>query len=91
MFLSDPHKDVLREISHLKTVIKSSTSLSGEFPQIHFIFHNLSLCFQINTLCFANLLMNHINKSIFSTTENDNIQKEEEKDQIYFQEISKDW
>lgn len=35
--------------------------------------------------------MNHINRSIFSTTENDNIQKEEQKDQIYFQEISKDW
>lgn len=46
VFLPDPNKDVLREISHLKTVIKSSTSLSGEFPQIHLIFHNLSLCFQ---------------------------------------------
>lgn len=46
VFLPDPNKDVLREISHLKTVIKSSTLLSGEFPQIHLIFHNLSLCFQ---------------------------------------------
>lgn len=87
----DPDKDVLREMSHLKTNIKFHFTVWWIPPNSSYLSQSLSLFSTLTYFFFANLLMNHINRSIFSTTENDNIQKEEQKDQIYFQEISKDW